>query len=334
MKKGLFITMAAATLLLAGCSNDENETMSNSPVELRLTSGVEVQQARATTQSSSISENEVVSVWVDDAETTPAPTPTYKAVQLTANGVNGFKNGSTPMYFPETGNKINIYAIHGKFSTEFNAEDNFPQGGIEYAVIPDQSGTIPANYTNSDLLYAKEKSVARNGNPTTKQLTFYHMLSKLELAIVIGDGGPELATSGAVKLGDVTLNGKFTPSTADDTMTESTRAAMLSPVTTPTTGDMILGQRTCTDFGTNVDYNEAILVPQDMINKVLTFTLADGGTLTYTIPAFNDTPGAAIFQSGKKYLYHITLSLTGLTVTSEIEDWSAVDAKTGTATME
>lgn len=328
--------MAAATLILAGCSNDENE-MSNGLVELRLTSGVEVQQTRAytATQGTSISENEIVSVWVDDAETTPTATPLYKAVQLTANGGNGFKAGSTPMYFPQTGNKIDIYAIHGNFSTAFKADDDFPTNGAEYSVEADQSGTTPAHYTNSDLLYAKEKSVARSGNPTTEELTFYHMLSKLELAIKIGSGSPDLATSGAVKLGNVTLNGKFTPSTtADDMSTQSFRAGMLDAAASASTADMTLGQKTCTDFTTNVDYNEAILVPQDMIGKVLTFTLADGGTLKYTIKAFADTPDHAIFQSGKKYLYHITLSLTGLTVTSEIEDWSPVNAVPGEATMD
>lgn len=330
--------MAAATLLLAGCSNDENE-MSNGLVELRLTSGVEVQQTRAytATQGTSISENEIVSVWVDDAGAggTPTATPLYKAVQLTANGGTGFKAGSTPMYFPQTGNNIDIYAIHGNFSTAFQAGNDFPTNGAEYSVEADQSSTTTkTNYTNSDLLYAKEKSVARSGNPTTKQLTFYHMLSKLELAIKIGSGSPALATSDAVTLGSVTLNGKFTPSTTATMTEQSARAGMLSDAGTASTGDMTLGQKTCTDFTTtNVDYNEAILVPQEMKDKVLTFTLADGGKLTYRIPAFQDTPDHAIFQSGKKYIYNITLSLTGLTVTSEIKDWDAVGAVTGTAEM-
>ncbi|WP_455664601.1 fimbrillin family protein [Phocaeicola sp.] len=333
MKKGLFITMAAATLLLAGCSNDENE-MSNGPVELRLTSGVEVQQTRtyAPTQSTSISTGEVVSVWVDDAGAGAAPTatPKYQAIQLTATSSNGF-TGET-MYFPQTGNNIDIYAIHGNFSTAFQADDVFPTNGAEYSVEADQSGTTPAHYTNSDLLYAKEKSVARNGNPTTKELTFYHMLSKLELAIKIGSGSPALATSGAVKLGSVTLNGKFTPSTTATMTEQSARAGMLSAAVSTTTADMTLGQKTCADFDSNVDYNEAILVPQEMKDRVLTFTLADGGTLKYRIPAFQGKSDAK-FESGKKYIYNITLSLTGLTVTSKIEDWSPVNAVSGTAEM-
>ena len=325
MKLGLFMTMAATALALAGCSNDENG-MDNGPVELRLTSGVTVQtRASTATQSTTISQNEVVSVWVDDAGTTA--TPLYKAVQLTANGSNGFTGEA--MYFPQTGNNIDIYAVHGNFTKPFGKGDAFPASGAGYKVEADQSSVDnKTNYTKSDLLYAYEKGVARNGNPTSVELTFYHMLSKLELAIKTGDGAPELATSDAVKLNNVTLSGTFTPSTTATMREQSQRAAMLGAAASATTGNMTLGQTTCQDFTTNVAYNEAILVPQDMAGKTLTFSLKDGGTLTYTIPA-NTT-----FESGKKYQYHITLDLTGITVTSKIEDWESVGAaKEGSATM-
>lgn len=334
MKTNLFVTMAAAALILAGCTNDENGT-DNEPVKIRLTSGVEVQQPRAftATQGTSITAGEVVSVWVDDAETTPAPTPLYKANQLTATDRNEF-SGGTDMFFPETGNNVNIYAVHGNFTTSFIGGEAFPTTAVEYSVKADQSTAGGAAYTNSDLLYAYKKDVSRNGNPTEVQLTFYHMLSKLELAIVKGEGAPELAQSGAVKLNGVTLKGNFTPSTSVDMSDQSKRADMLSDASTTSTGDMTLGQTTCADFTDNVIYNEAILVPQDMIGKVLNFKLKSGGTLVYTIPELTTNSGAAVFESGKKYQYHITLNLTGLTVTSTIEDWAAVGPVPGKAEMD
>lgn len=322
MKTNLFVTMAAAALILAGCANDENG-IDNGAVKLRLTSGVEVQQTRAftATQSTSITAGEMVSVWVDDAGAMPDPTPLYEANQLTATAGNGFSGSD--MFFPATGNKVNIYAVHGNFTAPFTSGAAFPTTAVEYSVAADQSKGGKA-YTNSDLLYAYEKEVARSSNPV--QLTFYHMLSKLELAIVKGEGAPELATTDAVKLGDVTLKGNFTPSTSADMSDQSQRADMLLDASTTSTGDMTLGQTTCEDFDTKVNYNEAILVPQDMKDKVLTFTLADGGTLKYTIPAFKTTSGKAVFESGKKYQYHITLKLTGLEVTSKIKDWDPVGA--------
>ena len=326
------MSMAAAAMILAGCAKEENETMNDGPVELRLTSGVTVQQTRVftATQSTSIKAGELVSVWVNE---TDDRTELYKANQLTAASDNSFTGQS--MYFPQNGHeKVNVYAMHGNFNPAFQAEDAFPKEGIEYSVEAGQSTAGGENYTHSDLLYAYETGVERNGNPTTKELTFYHMLSKLELAIVIGAGSPELAPSGAVTLGGVTLNGTFTPSTMANMSSQAARAAMLSVAGSPASGDMTLGQQTCADFTVeNVFYNEAILVPQDMTGKVLTFKLKDGGTLKYTIPKFDNPVGPAIFESGKKYIYHITLNLTGLTVTSQIEDWDPVKAVEGTAEM-
>lgn len=314
------MTMAATALILAGCSNDENG-MDNGLVELRLTSGVTVQTRAYPTQSNTISNGEKVSVWVDDAGTTTSPL--YKAVELTADGNNGF-TGDETMYFPETGNNINIYAVHGNFTPAFTSGSDFPKGGAEYKVEGDQS--IEANYIKSDLLYAYQKGVTRSGNPTNVKLNFYHMLSKLELAIKKGDGAPELADLGAVKLYDALFTGKFTPSTTATMSDQSERADMLK--TSGPAWDMTLGQKTCTDFTDgNVYYNEAIHVPQDMGGKELTFALKDGGTLTYTFPA------GTTFESGKKYQYHITLDLTGITVTSNITDWDPEPVKNDSATM-
>lgn len=327
------MSMAAAAMILAGCSNDENTAIDNSPVELRLTSGVTVQQTRATftpTQSTSIKEGEKVSVWVNQADNNG--TELYKANQLTANSDNSFTGDA--MYFPQNGSsKVNIYAIHGNFTTPFSEGTAFPIAAVEYSVEADQSKAGGTHYTNSDLLYAYETEVKRKGNPTTQKLTFYHMLSKLEVAIQIGEGSPKLASSDAVTLGGVKLNGKFTPPTEATMSDLSARADMLADADEPNTSNMTLGQKTCTDFTDNVDYNEAIIVPQEMKDKVLTFELQDGGTLKYTIPAFPGT-GQAVFESGKKYIYHITLNLTGLTVTSRIEDWAPVEAIEGTAEME
>lgn len=314
--------MAATALILAGCSNDENG-MDNGLVELRLTSGVTAQtRAYTPTQSTTISNGEKVSVWVYDAVKTTSPL--YNAVELTANGTNGFTGGEA-MYFPKTGNKINIYAVHGNFTTTFTPGSDFSTSGAEYKVEADQRSVD--NYTKSDLLYAYKKDVARSANPV--QLDFYHMLSKLELAIKIGDGTPTLATSNAVKLNGVMLNGTFTPSTTAEMSDQSQRAAMVVTATSGSTSSMTLGQQTCDDFtAANVDYNEAILVPQDMGGKKLTFALSDGGTLTYIIPS------GTTFQSGKKYQYHITLNLTGIEVTSEIKDWvREATVSSGSATM-
>lgn len=323
MKTKLLSILAMSAILFASCSSDDND-MNTGATELRVSSGVTaLVKSAANTQESTIASGEIVSLWVDDATTADA---LYEANQLTANGSNGFSY-ATAMYFPQTGNAVDIYAIHGKFATSFVSGDAFPAGAVTYSVESNQNILGGTTFTNSDLLYACSKNVARNGNPTTVSLTFYHLLSKLELAIKIGDGAPALATSNAVMLGrNIIVDGEFTPSTTATMTNRADRAAMLTSGTS--TATMQLGQQTCPDFTeTNIVYNEAILVPQNMSGKVLTFTLANGGTLKYTIPA--NTP----FESGKKYRYHITLNLTGLEVTSSIANWDVISPVSGNAEM-
>lgn len=316
------ILLAAAPLMLAACSSDDNGPDSgDTRIPLRLTSGIAV-QTRANTQGTAIASGETVYAWVDDVTTEGTDrsiSTLYEANELTA-GDDGILTGDH-MYFPATGHGVDIYAIHGNFTGIPN--ENFGETGMEYSVKQDQSEIT--GYTGSDLLYAVRQDVART--MAAVPLTFYHMLSKIELAIKVGNGSPALAGTDAVKLNNVTQNGKFTPLKTGDISVQSTRAGMLSSPENAAPVNMTLGQATCTDFGDNVVYNEAIVVPQDMSGKTLTFSLADGGTLTYTIPA-NTT-----FESGKKYIYLITLDLTGLTVTSTVTDWEIGTSSTGSATM-
>ena len=319
------IIYAMAALALTACSNDENLDNLNGPVKLCLTSGLEVLTRATYTQSTSLTEGEKVYAWVDDAKTSESE---YLARELEADSNNGFTYDD--MYFPETGNGISIYAMHGKFNPSFSEGNAFPgTEGMAFTVEADQSGMGTA-YTHSDLLYATKQNVARTKENV--ELTFYHMLSKMEIAIVRGDGAPELADNNAVTISDVVADGIFKPTKAVDMTNQTARQAMIEAGSTKE--QMIVSHRTCTDFKENVDYNEAIIVPQEMLGKKIAFHLKNGGTLSYTIPAFDETPGKAVFESGKKYIYLITLNLTGLEVTAKIEDWGGGNTYTGDAEME
>lgn len=154
MKAKLFMTMAAATMILAGCSNDENEVADSWNGEIRLTSGVTV-QTRSNTQATQIQEGETVYVWADKA----SPTTEYiKAWTLTADGSNGFKDNSIPQYYPTDGSNLDFYALHGNFASNAFTENTteFPATAIVHSVEADQSGTEA--YTKSDLLYAVQKT--------------------------------------------------------------------------------------------------------------------------------------------------------------------------------
>ena len=72
MKAIHYMLFAAATLTLAACTGDEHLDNPNAPgaqVELRLTSGLEVQTRVAHGLDSQLKEGEAVHVWVDDVTT-------------------------------------------------------------------------------------------------------------------------------------------------------------------------------------------------------------------------------------------------------------------------
>lgn len=331
------MTMAAATMILAGCGNDE--PVDNWNGEIRLTSGVTV-QTRANSSDvpdKQIAEGEKVYIWVDEAiqtTTMPGITTYIVAWTLTANGQGAF-NGNAK-YYPSDGGNLDFYAMHGNF-TYTEGSDAFPKEAITHAVAADQSSNLGANYLKSDLLYGLQKGVARSKKAVN--LPFYHLLSKVEVALKSGNGYPNLTYGATVTIENTRLKAAFTPSKsaeinhADATTAQAARAGLVtcpennndvSPITIAT-------KVTSNDFSTGTEYAAAILVPQTVAKgtKFIKVVLIDGGTFYYAIPDADIT-----FESGKKYQYQITVNKTGLSVTSTVSDWTPITAITGEAVMD
>ncbi len=324
MKARLFVTMVAATLLLAGCSNDENE-MDNWNGEIRLTSGVTV-QTRANTQATQIQSGETVYAWADKASST---SDYIKAWTLTAGSSNDFTG--TSQYYPTDGSNLNFYALHGNFAPNSFTEGTttFPTEAIVHSVESDQSDTDMKNYAKSDLLYAVKTDVARSSS--TVQLPFYHLLSKVEVALKSGDGNPDL-TNATVTISGTKLKADFTPSKSVTMSEQSARAGMIT-IPQNDNDDAAIKIRTVTtdNLDNNTDYGEAVIIP-GVISQNTVFIqvkLADAAVFNYKIPDIN---GLAL-ESGKKYTYKITVNQSGLSVTSTITDWTS-EEKTGNAVME
>lgn len=316
-----YILFAAAALMLGACSNDENLDNLNGPVELRLTSGLEVQTRATHSLDTQLKNGEEVHVWVDDAkntQTTVTKENIYENCILTA-GDNGALSGET-MYFPETGNQVNIYAIHGNFGdADFT---DFWSAEQTHTIVQDQKSSGDG-YAKSDLVYAKHTNVAR-----TKQavnLEFRHLLSKIEVVLVQGEGQPVIDK---VEILNTKLDAKFTPSKTDDfTLTasgESNPIVIDTDLTTKTDAE-----------GTDESkkkLNEAIIVPQDLTKGTpfIRVTTAEGGKLIYRLPE-NKT-----FDPAKKYRFTVTANLTELKVVSaKITDWTKETGdENGTAEME
>lgn len=308
MKKHLFF--AAALFALAACNNDENLPGNdpNAPVEICLAGGIEVQTRTTHNLDMQLKNGEQVHVWVDDAETGDSSYPN----NILTVGDNGTLTGGETMYFPETGNNVNIYAIHG------NLEDwtNIWGESIIHSVKQDQRSSVTTageGYAVSDLVYAKSTDVSRDGNPTIVNLTFRHLLSKIEVVLIEGPGNEGFLTDiSSLQVLNTRLKAGFTldKATAADAV-KVTASGDLTPIFLDT-------NISDSSNATNQVLNEAIIVPQEITTSTpfIRVDLKDGATFIYKME------NTTTFQSGKKYLYTITVKETGLEVTSSISDWA------------
>lgn len=315
------LSIAAVALAMTGCSNDENEEMDNWNGEIRLSSGVAV-QTRANTQAEQIQSGETVYAWVDKATTGESY---INAWTLTAQG-NGSFTGSSK-YYPTDGSTLDFYAMHGNFvsSTFTENETEFPEFIFIHSVTDDQSGA--ENYAKSDLLYAVTKGVTRSSSAVN--LEFYHMLSKVEVALKSGDGKPDL-TGATVTIEGTKLNAGFFARKDKNISDRYDRANMIVAEGSPTP-IKIRTAITEDNFGTNTQYAEAVLVSGQKWEKNAIFIkveLQNGATFSYKID------GPLELESGMKYTYKITVNQSGLSVSSEIKNWDTAPDKEGEATMD
>ena len=275
--KKKYLIFAAAALTLAACSNDD-ENLNGGPVELRLSSSLEVQTRAYQVQNEQLARGETVYVWADEQD---GETDYIKAWELMAVGNGSFQEPATKQYFPQSGKGLSLYAIHGDFGAR------------------------------SDLLYAVAPNVSRNGNPTVVPLTFRHLLAKVEVALKPGDGlSVEDIQNAVVTIENTRLKTDFTPdktSAAADGMislTETDNEAKSITISTAVSSDATA-------------WSEAIIAPQTLEanTQFIKVHLFEGGDLYYTLDE------SCTFASGNKYTYKITVNLTGLQVSSNIEPW-------------
>lgn len=307
MKKK-YLIFAAAALTLTACSNDD-ENLNGGPVELRLSSSLEVQTRAYQVQNEQLARGETVYVWADEQD---GETDYIKAWELTAAGNGSFQEPATKQYFPQSGKGLSLYAIHGDFGASAFTENAtpFPTASLTHTVSDNQS--IDANVAKSDLLYAVAPNVSRNGNPTVLPLTFRHLLAKVEVALKPGDGlSVEDIQNAVVTIENTRLKTDFTP---DKTSAAANGMISLTEETDNEAKSITISTAVSSDA---TAWSEAIIAPQTLEanTQFIKVHLFEGGDLYYTLDE------SRTFASGNKYTYKITVNLTGLQVSSNIEPW-------------
>ena len=304
MNKNVFLSVAAA-LMLAACSNDDQLPPEETPI--RLSAGLDVAAGtRGITDNSytgtSFSGDE--SVDVNIKETAGGTSATYgTGGWLTATigaGGNGATLSST-CYWPGSGAGIDIYAWY-PVST---ATTYWTTAHSVFKVPATQSGNT--DHKAFDLMYAapvggtgtNSQTVPSTSRTSAINLQFTHKLAKLVVTLAPKDAS---VTTDDLKNATVTIGSVQT--TADVTAATGAVAASTSAST-----------ETLTIMADEAGVTGYALIPAQTLSGTLTVTLKAGGRMTATLSGF-------AVLAGQTNTLNVSVSLTDITVTTSIVNWT------------
>ena len=358
--RSVSIAILSQLLLLTSCQqNDELQRNPSQGVPLRLTSGISTVQTRAF--DSSWENTDEIGVFTVTTGGTSASNITYSGTQRDENikyKIDGdvFSGASTSIetydgsnydfksfvpqgnqiYLPANGSDVDVYAY---YPWTMGVTASAP---LSIAIPTTQ--TI-ANQKTADVLTAKATaSTDKKPDPatdyypinidhTTAQLTFSHIMSKVLVRVVVGEGYGANDLSGT-NISSVVLSGQPT-------------AATFAPVTQTLTITAGSDNVTMAELAsTDVDYvskatvaltENATPTEQDVIHNYRAIILPNTGT-TGTNPVTNGTQRQINFNVGSiTYSYNITqnfqpgyqtvftiiLAANEVTVSAAITPWTA-----------
>lgn len=328
MKTRFLMATAAAAIVMVACNNEETDNWAG---EIRLSSGLEAQQVTRSInpdlQGGQIANGIKVGFFINE-DVASDPATTYpQNLSYTANGSGSFSG--SPVYYPQSGNGVNIYA-YAPWADGVDLNKDY-----EFSIQTDQSDD--KNYLASDLLWGQPMKLKTDGsgdyesaNPVARtkedvNITFKHLLSKVTVTLKQGAGIKDLdLTNAKVELLNVLPTTKLNPSEGAISGAQGDKTDI-----------------TVMDKGTNLS-GSAVVVPQTLNQEVegkrrfIKVTLSTGGVL-YS-QNLEDNEGKTIenidMTAGNEYKYEITVNLTSLDIKSSITEWVTGETVKGEAEME
>lgn len=287
---GLSMTLCAAAFLTTGCSN-ENEAATpenDGRVALQVNSGIDV-QSRA--HDDTWEADDAIGIYMLKDGTIEASNSKYTTE---ADGTNG-------AFAPAADNQTIYFPVNGE-TRDFIAY--YPYRELVQDNIYPVDVTTQTSQKDIDLMGAG-KVTGKDKNHPAVAFTFTHKLVKL--ALTIQPDGTSLTAEELEGL-TVTLTNQQTKATYN--------VVTGDPVTISESEPATITLLTVAD-GTKA---EGIVLPnEDTQDMLLEFKLKDSSDTFHW--AIKEAPKSQKFAAGSKYLYTITLSRTGIEVTSTVTDW-------------
>lgn len=199
MKKVFLI--AAATIALAACSNDDNYT--DEPVAAHISATIG-KSALSRASETSWAKDDKIGVTMDDR---------YTNMEYTTDGSGKFTG--TTMYFKNKKEPVTLTAYYPFTGTEGTAAG-------KVAASTNADNQTPANQVAIDFLFDKKSGIL--GTDPNVAFTFSHMMSKLTLIFKDGDGA-DVSKISAYEIGGLILDGTFDTATSVCAATDNAAAA-------------------------------------------------------------------------------------------------------------
>lgn len=283
--------LCAAVSLLAGCTGEGDETMPEKDrrVALKVSSGIEVQTRAHDEQWDA---GDAIGIYMLDGETAEDANKKYTTESTGTSGSFSAAGGQT-IYFPVDGSQRDFIAYY-PYRTELT--------GNLYAVDVNNQ----AVQKDIDLMGA-EKVTGKTKNDPAVAFEFQHKLVKLYLTI---------------KPDDVSLFAEDMEGLEIDLTNQKTKA----------TYDVVAGGAVRVDTDDNTPAtvrlltdadgtsSEGIVLPNTTTEDMrFVFHLKSGPVFTWEI---REAELSQLFKAGSKYVYTISIGLTGIEVTSSVKDWT------------
>lgn len=295
MMKTNYLFIGMAVLMMAACSNDENETQVNDGrVAVSFAGGITL--TRATTDAWEANDGIGIYMLEHGTKTVAHGAANRKYVTTAGNGEFTPAGVEQTIYFPlNADEKVDFIAYY----PQIDLTDD-----IYKVDVSDQKNPADIDLLRSDNATGKDKST------NTVDLNFFHRLSRVEVELTAGEGVSDAELAGM----GITLSKQ--PVKADFNVLQNTLTAGQDLAT--------LTLNTAADGKTA----SAIILPQEGASgRSLELTLTGGTVLTWPVEADHT------FEQGKKTIFNITLKRTPVgtevEVNATIQPWGTQGTVSG-----
>ena len=285
------MALCAATSLLAGCAGDGDGTLpeKDGRVALQVNSGIDV-QTRA--KDKMWDAGDAIGIYMLNGETAEAANRKYTTTATGESGTFTAADGQT-IYFPVDGSQRDFTAYY-PYRTSLT--------GNLFAV----DVTNQAVQKDIDLMGAG-KVTGKTKNDPAVAFEFQHKLVKLYLTIK-PDGTSLFADD--MKGLEIDITNQKTKAAYD--VVAGGSVTVDADDNTPAAVGLL------TDA--NGTSSEGIVLPNTTTETMqFVFHLKDGSVFTWDI---HSAEKSQLFEAGNKYVYTITIGMTGIEVTSTVKDWT------------